>query len=208
MKKIVIFDFDGTIADTLPTIIKILKSVMKDFGYESIKQKEIEKLRSMSPLDIVTHLKFPIWKVPKLITTTRNKLHDQIEDIDLFPGLEEVLLRIKFIGYKLAILSSNKKETLDKFLLKKQLLIFDFVQSEPNVFEKSRLIKNFLKRNTVKKEEVIYVGDEVRDIEACRKSGISIIAVTWGFNKSTILKKFKPDYLVRKPEEILDILKK
>lgn len=208
MKNVIIFDFDGTIANTLPTVIKILKTVMKDFGYESITTGEIEKLRGMSPLDIVVHLKVPIWKIPKLISAIRNKLHDQIENVELFPGIEKVLLEIKFRGYKLAILSSNKKETLDKFLEKKQLMFFDFVQSEPNVFEKSKLIKKFLRQNKIKAEDVIYIGDEVRDIEACKKSGVLIIAVSWGFNKSTILKKFKPDYLVNKPREILDILRK
>lgn len=208
MKKVIIFDFDGTIADTLPIALKIMETVIKDFGYSSISSKEIEKLRSMSPLDIIMHLKLPLWKIPKLISAIRNKLHNQIEKVDLFPGIEKVLLKIKFRGYRLAILSSNKKETLDKFLLKKQLMFFDFVQSEPNVFEKSRLIKRFLKKNKINKEDAIYVGDEVRDIEACKKSGISIVAVTWGFNRKDILKKFKPDYLVHKPEEILDILKK
>ena len=52
---------------------------------------------------------------------------------------------------------------------------------------------------------VLYVGDEVRDIEAAKKAGIRIAAVTWGYNSKKALEAYKPDYLVTKPEELLQI---
>jgi len=53
---------------------------------------------------------------------------------------------------------------------------------------------------------VFYVCDEVRDIEAARKSGISSIAVTWGYNTKDALIKENPDFLANTPDELRDII--
>ena len=106
----------------------------------------------------------------------------------------------------MGILSSNSKENIEKFLQANSLEIFDFIHSEENILGKGKALGNLLKTHRLKNNEVIYVGDEVRDIEACKENGVKIISVTWGFNKKDILKKSKPDYIVDKPRKILKIL--
>ena len=64
-----------------------------------------------------------------------------------------------------------------------------------------------MEKHNLKPQEIIYVGDEVRDIQACKKIGVKIIAVSWGYNSKEILDREKPDYLVNKPIEIPKILK-
>ncbi|PSB03825.1 HAD family hydrolase, partial [Merismopedia glauca] len=54
--------------------------------------------------------------------------------------------------------------------------------------------------------KVIYVGDETRDIEAARKSKIKAIAVCWGFNFREILAKYKPDFLIDRPSQLLEVV--
>ena len=56
------------------------------------------------------------------------------------------------------------------------------------------------------KNHVFYVCDEVRDIEAARKSGIKSIAVTWGYNTKGALIKENPDFLVNSPDELRNII--
>lgn len=206
MKKFLLFDFDGTIADTMPAIISIMQRVDKEFGY-NLTEKEIVKLRGMSPLGIIRHFKFPPWKMPKLISRIREELAKEVNKIKIIPGMEKLLLDLKFKGYRMGILTSNVKETVDKFLLKQKLLIFDQIVSEPSVFRKSRSFKKFLKDNNLNVNDVIYFGDEVRDIDFCRESGVKIIAVSWGFNEKAVLQKNKPDFLVEKPDEIKRIVK-
>jgi len=63
-----------------------------------------------------------------------------------------------------------------------------------------------LKERNFDPQSVFYVGDETRDVEAARKAGVKTIAVTWGFNGEDILKKQKPDYLARRPEELIALL--
>lgn len=206
MKKTILFDFDGTIANTLPHAVKITNNLLVESGYKRLSDEEFTDLRNMNPLQIVTHLKFPVWKLPGLIKHVRNGLSQKVEKIKLFPGMEQLIVDLKLKEHRLAILTTNQKEMVDKFLELNQLLMFDFIECEPNVFKKPKLLRSFLKKNNLKKSDVIYIGDEIRDIEACREVRIPIISVTWGFNKEEALKKHRPDYLVRKPQSIAKII--
>ncbi len=55
-------------------------------------------------------------------------------------------------------------------------------------------------------EEVIYVGDETRDIEAAKKINSKVIAVSWGFNTKEALARHNPDFLIHQPSELLDVM--
>ncbi len=205
-KKFLLFDFDGTIADTWPVAENIIKKVGKEFGYD-LKDEDVKVLRTMAPLDIILHFKFPPWKIPKLVDRVREELATEAKKIKLIPGIEKPLLDLKFKNYRMGILTSNLKETVDKFLLKNQLLIFDLVVYEPGIFQKSKSFQKILKENNLNAKDVIYVGDEVRDIDFARESGIKIISVGWGFNKKEVLLKNKPDYFAENPSDLKKILK-
>jgi len=56
-------------------------------------------------------------------------------------------------------------------------------------------------------EEVIYVGDETRDIEASQKINIKVIVVSWGFNSRTVLAEHNPDFLIHQPQELIEVMK-
>ena len=66
-------------------------------------------------------------------------------------------------------------------------------------------INAFIEQNNLK-DDVVYIGDEERDIAACKKCKISIIAVTWGFDSKELLEKNNPHYLADTPKELLEII--
>ena len=107
----------------------------------------------------------------------------------------------------MGILTSTSEENVRKFLKKNKLELFDFIYSGSSIFGKHKVMKSLLKKQKLKRKEVIYVGDETRDIEAAKKAKVKIISVTWGFNTKQILKKQKPDFLIDKPKELMKILK-
>ena len=84
--------------------------------------------------------------------------------------------------------------------------LFQFIHSEANYFGKTRLLKKIINQYKLDKSRVFYIGDETRDIEAAKQSGLHSIAVTWGFNSEKILSQHEPDFIARKPEDLLTIL--
>jgi phosphoglycolate phosphatase len=106
----------------------------------------------------------------------------------------------------LFIISSNIKENIHQFLKKYKIDYFDYVLSGSSLFGKDKLINKLIKSKNISKEATIYVGDEVRDIDASHNSGIKIAAVTWGYNSKEILEFNNPDMIVKDPKELLNYL--
>lgn len=205
-KKAVIFDFDGTIVNSLMSIVRIFNVHAHSFGLPEVSEEQIETLRTMTYWQIIRKYNIPLLKIPFIIAKVRNDLYGSMDKMVLFPGIKKIMKALKSKGYIVGILTSNSKENVEQFLKSHELIHFDFIYSETNLFGKSRALKNLLSKHKFKPKDVIYVGDEVRDIEACKQISVDIISVTYGFNKKETLKEHNPTYLVNKPEEILDIL--
>jgi phosphoglycolate phosphatase-like HAD superfamily hydrolase len=208
MKKTIIFDFDGTIADTLETIVKIYNNIAPDYNCKLIKREDDKRLRAQRPQDVLDFCGVSSWRLPFLLLRIRKELKNHIRNVKLVDGIKESILEIKRLGYELGILTSNSKDNVNIFFEINGLeSIFDFVHSEKSYFRKERMLKKILKSRKIHENEVVYIGDETRDIEASRKARIEVIAVSWGFNSKEILKGFGPDYLIDKPEELPGLLR-
>lgn len=201
-----IFDFDGTIADTLSAIVRLVNEHAKELNIKPLAETDIDELRGMSNLDIIKKYKVPLLKIPYLVLRAQKELHQRIDEMSLFPGVKELVLDLKRRGVRLGILTSNSLENVKKFLKAQDLDVFDFIHAEQNFFGKNWALLHLLKKFNLKKEEVIYVGDEVRDIEACQKVNIAVIAVSWGFHRRKLLQDKLPTYLVDSPDEIRAIV--
>lgn len=74
-----------------------------------------------------------------------------------------------------------------------------------DIFGKHTVINSFIKKHNLNKKDVLYIGDELRDIEACKKSKIKIISVTWGFDSCDLLLSGNPDFVAKTPTDIIEI---
>src|SRR3989338_6396255 len=124
-----------------------------------------------------------------------------------FSGIKKMLTRLKKI-YKLAIITSNYKTAVTKFFKNHGIREFDIILSSDVNRRKENKIKMLLDKFSIGKNEVIFVGDTVGDIEACKNAGIRIIAVTWGYHSKSRLMKHRPDFIADKPQDIVKILEK
>ena len=205
MIKTIIFDFDGTIADTFSITLKCGNKLCEEFNTKKV--KDSKSLRDKSMRRIVTEdMKLPFYKLPSYVKKIKLLLNREIDNIPLFEGILKTIEALKK-KYKIMILTSNSKENI-KHILNKENLKVDSIFSDSSIFGKHKVIKKLLKEYNLEKEEIIYVGDEIRDIEACKKIGVKIISVTWGYNSKESLEKENPDYLVDKPKELLDLMAK
>ena len=198
MIKYIVFDFDGTIADTYSKI----KGIVNDLKKEENKEIDFEEIRDHGTKYLIKKSGIPLWKMPKFVHRTMFELK-QKGNIKLFPKMLNVFKRLNK-NYKLGIVSSNTEENI-RFVLKKYDLenLFEFVYSRSSLFGKHRTLKKMCKKYKIKPKEVIYIGDEDRDVIAAKKARIRIAAVTWGFNSKKRLKEKNPDYLIDNPEELL-----
>ncbi len=206
MKKIILFDFDGTVADTIPTIISILRKISGEFGYDHLKDTGVERFRDYKISESLKKLHVPVFKLPFILKRANNEYKKIIPFAKPIPKVKDLIIRLKKLKFSLGILSSNKKENIKLFLTHNRLDVFDYIYAEKTIFGKAKALNRFMKRNNFKSDDIIYIGDEIRDIEAAQKNNIKIIAVTWGFNSKKALLKYQPEYIIDSPEELLQII--
>ncbi|MBE9115708.1 HAD hydrolase-like protein [Lusitaniella coriacea LEGE 07157] len=203
----VVFDFDGTLADSRLAFLDIINRLADEFGYQPVSNEEADKMRRLSSKEIVQQSKVPPVKIPFLLRRLKRELSKEIVDILPIPGIETSLRELKDCGFELGILTSNLTENVNAFLEKNNLQnLFTFVYSENNLFGKDKALKKVFKRHEIAPENSIYVGDETRDIEAARKMKVKCIAVSWGFNAKDALARYQPDFLVDDPQELIRVI--
>jgi phosphoglycolate phosphatase len=201
-----LFDFDGTLADTLLSIVDIVNRIRPEYKLKKIDDAELRKIRKMDAEELIRYSGLPMTKIPFFVSRVRNILKKDIENIRPISGIPEALGQIFLENYEMHVVTSNSKENVEKFLEKNNLEFFSSVNSERNIWGKGKALKNFLKKRRSRSNEVVYLGDEIRDIEAARDAGMRIISVGWGFNDIDRLRRHDPDWLIKSPEEILGII--
>lgn len=188
MLKAIILDFDGTISDSFDQTVESYNSAAKTFGAKQVTQEDYKIVRNKSLRDLITHFQISKWKLPFLAVFTRLAFRKRVDELKAFLGMDE-LLEILSQDYKLYIASSNSKRNLEKFFRQNPSIKLSIskVYGDINPFNKHNLILKVLSENNLTKEDVIYIGDEIRDVEECKKVGVNILAVTWGFSSREIL---------------------
>jgi len=205
--KAIIFDFDGTIADTFTSLVEIVNDLALEFNYLPLNQTEVLRLTNLSSKEIIKESPVGLHKVPFFLHKIKKELNKKIADLQPFPKMKETLGDLKDEGYILGIITSNLESNVVDFLLNNNLNIyFDFIYSTNTLFGKHRTINKVMKKHKLLPENTIYVGDETRDIESAKKSNIKVVAVSWGFNSPHVLEDYSPDFMIDNPQELRTIL--
>jgi phosphoglycolate phosphatase len=207
MINTLVFDFDGTIADTFNLSINLVNSVASRYNFKPFDSHDIDRLRSQNMRQIFRELNIPLLKAPLIINDLKKMMRKQIASQLPVAGIPELMHQLKKDSYSLDIITSNTVDIVSLFLKKHNLSYFDHIYSDKSLFGKHVVIKKYLKKHQINPKEVIYIGDEIRDIEAAHKAGLKIISVTWGFNSVSGLTTYGPDYLAHHPQQVITILK-
>jgi phosphoglycolate phosphatase len=203
--KALIFDFDGTIADSFETLLAIFEEVTK--RPEKLTTNELKELRGKSLKEVIKYLKIKRWQIPRLILKAKSSVAVKIVDIKPFPDMPEMLRQLSKDGYKLYIMSTNSSANIDKFLKRNKLDdCFTKVYGDIGLRSKSSALKKLMKKEKLKPDGCTYIGDEVRDIEAAKNAGITSVGVAWGFNYPEALESAKPDAIAKIPQDLIKIL--
>ncbi|MDG1416934.1 MAG: HAD hydrolase-like protein [Maricaulis sp.] len=200
---LVVFDFDGTLADSLTWFRTALGDVVEHHGLPPVCDEKAESLRGLGPKEILEELSIPTWKVPFIAADVRKRAAENIDKITLYDGVSDMLRAIDDSGIEIAMVSSNGEEAVRAVLgLENSNRVSQFACGAA-IFGKSQAFKKVIRKANTRAERTLSIGDEVRDIEAARESGTVCAAVTWGFATAEILTESKPDYLFDKVAEII-----
>lgn len=207
MIKAVLFDFDGTLADTRPFFFAIHEQLAEKHGLQKHSREDLEKMRALPLKDRFKKAGVPLKILPRLAREGLSLYGELIDTAVPFPGIPELLETLKKEkNLSLGIVSSNSAGNIQRFLNARNLDVFDLIYAGSNIFGKHRTIRRVIKTLGIAREETVYIGDEIRDIVACKKVPLKIISVSWGYDHVSLLKDGEPDYLVHYPLEILEVL--
>jgi phosphoglycolate phosphatase len=199
----VIFDFDGTLVDSFGISMRLSNMLAPQYGFRTVRDSEVPTLKKLPLPELFRHLELPLYKLPLILAKARREMGQEIEAIQMFEGIGQMLDRLRAAGIHLGIVTSNSLSNVQACLTRNDVIEkFDFIHAAKNLFGKHRALRNLIKKRTLSNESVIYVGDESRDIEASRKVNIPVIAVSWGFQDRERLRDMAPDFLADIPADI------
>lgn len=198
-KAAIIFDFDGTIADSFVTTIQV---IYKATHHTVLPDEDISRLRSLNMYQLSRALHISWWRLLFLTKRVRRLMRDEMNGITLVPGMDGAIKSLSS-KYKLFILSSNSTENVMSLFQKYEISsYFSGIYGYANPISKKRKLAELIEQNGLLKFDTSYIGDEVQDIKAAKKVGIKAVGVTWGYSNPHLLKRQKPDELVFSPDEL------
>ncbi len=205
-KKTILFDFDGTLAETMMLIFKVFNQLSGTYGYRALSEEEIEGVRHLTIHEFIEYTGVSRWKVPIVAIHARRLMHQDIHEVHPPEGLVEVLTRIHESGrYHMDILTSNRAKNVHRFLAEHSIDWFDEVHSTRAIMSKKRRVKKYIREKGLDPQNLYYVGDTSVDVESARMAGAKVVAVSWGLNTAEALARSNPDYLVDRPEQLLEL---
>jgi phosphoglycolate phosphatase len=203
-KGVVVFDFDGTIADAEEVMLRIYEPLAKEYGWPKLTRREYYRLKKGSPREIMKWANVKFWQLPRLLKAGRAEYKKHASEIKLFDGMSDVLARLSE-DTDVYILSSNDRNTVRSILRYNKLKAKVTILHGSPLFGKDKALKKLLK-NRYDNRKSWMIGDEIRDMEAGKKAGMNTIGVTWGLQSTDGIKRASPDHVAKKPEDVLKFI--
>ncbi|WP_407160281.1 HAD-IA family hydrolase [Bradyrhizobium sp. STM 3557] len=201
--SLVIFDLDGTLANSFPWFKRNLNAVAKRYRFRAVAEEDIEMLRHASTREILDYLEVRWWKIPLIARHMRKLKTAHAASIPLFDGVETMLTTLAAGGIRLALVSSDTEANAREKLGPSAALFSDF-DCSASIFGKAQKFRRVVRRARLDPRQAIAIGDETRDIEAARTAGIACGAVTWGYAAPQALIDCKPDLVFTRMNEIAE----
>jgi phosphoglycolate phosphatase len=202
--KLVIFDFDGTLADSYPWFLTVFEDLAKRYKLPRLEQADFENLRTLEVHQILKDYHIPLWKMVIIGNHLKKLMSRQIGSISLVNGMEAVIEQLGITGVKLAVVTSNAEANVRQVLGARSLPYFDTIESGVSLFGKKARFQKILKKTGILASQALSIGDEVRDLKSSRAAKIPFGAVNWGYTDLTILQKHSPEEVFTQPDQILE----
>jgi phosphoglycolate phosphatase len=202
--KLAMFDFDGTLADTLPWFFSAVNRMAEKHGFKKIEKGEVETLRGYSARQIMEHLNVPVWKLPRIGIDMRRLMAEDIRQIRPFEGIGVMLRSLSDKGVALAVVTSNASNNVRHVLGVEHVALISYYECGTSLFGKRGKLRSVMKKSSVRPGEAIFIGDEIRDIEAAKAESVPFGAVAWGYTHVEALKAYSPAEVLADVGEVVE----
>lgn len=205
--KLVAWDFDGTLVDSLPAAVRIFNRLAPEMGFKPL--ADVAAARATPLRQLLRQQGISLWRLPRVVRKYHAAAAEEAHTLKFAAGVPEVLTALAAGGVKLGVLSSNREDNIRRALRANGVEgHFAFVVGYPRLFGKAKALRRIIRAERVARADVLYIGDELRDVEAAKKAGVAVAAVTWGFQAADLLRGGAPDHLVSDPAELVKLVER
>lgn len=199
-----IFDFDGTLADSFDYIVTFLA---KEAGLPPLSVQRKQAYRGLSMPAIGRRMGHSWLKLLWLFLKGGRRMRRAVKQVKPYAGLPEIIRKLHAEGHELFIVSSNRPDNIRLFLRQYGLYTY-FIQIYGNVslFGKAPALRRLLRQQRLELKDAVYIGDEMRDVQAAQSIGMRVVAVLWGFARPESLVRLKPTAVASDPQHLMQIL--
>jgi phosphoglycolate phosphatase len=204
---LILFDFDGVLADTLGDLLQFGQETCDELGIKhTATQDDLSSLEVMSFATYGQQLEVPDQLIDEFVRRCLAKFGTKQSPPDIFKGLDDVVRKLS-TNNTIGVITGNSSKNVKAFLAKHGLN--ECVRAIYGVDSPGSKVEKILRAQSqfsAEDKKVFMVGDSASDIRAAKEAGVKSIAVTWGHQSAETLLRAGPDYLIHSPRELLKVL--
>lgn len=179
--QLIIFDFDGTLADSFPFFVEVLNGLARRHGFREVSAAEVPALRRSSTREVMHQLQFPLWKLPLVARHFKALMNQSVHRVPVFPEMASLVHELARNEFQLALVSSNAQANVQAVLGDELMEAFADVDCGASILGKAPRLRRLLKKHGVAPSRALYIGDQSADAEAAAEAGMAFGAVSWGY---------------------------
>lgn len=199
-----VFDFDGVIADSHEAVLHAVNALAVAKGVPPV---TATALRERSLPELFRHFKVRWYQIPWYVRMGRQHMQAFRHLINVHAQVLPTFAWAQGQGLRVAILSSNSADLIRGVVAEHlPTVAFQEIVGKVSLFSKHRALKKLMQRQRLRPSDLVYVGDEVRDIAAAHRVGVRSIAVTWGKDNAALLAAARPTFQVGTADGLLGVV--
>ncbi len=198
----IMFDFDGTLVNSEKVVNDALTLLIEKHNFSSVTPKQLKHKQAKTVFGKIRLLLFML----KIKKEFKELYGQNLNHIEFYDGINNVLMKIINGHQRVVILSSNDtKNIINFFSLHNVICDSITVLSTTGLFGKHKTIQAFIKEQSIDASSILYIGDELRDVQACNKAGIDIAFANWGADADQDLSTLTVKCILKEPSDIIEI---
>ncbi|OOW60127.1 HAD family hydrolase [Xanthomonas campestris pv. leeana] len=202
MPALIIFDFDGTLADSFGFFLSTQRLLAERHGFRAAQAHEVDDARRLSTRELLKASGLSKWRVP-WVAADFIRLMRAAPPVALFPGIAHTVSALHARGTRLAVVSSNSVENVRRALGAELSATFAVIEGGAHLLGKQRALRRVLRATGHTASQAVYVGDQVADWEAAQVVGLPFAAVAWGYAHPDVFAGLAGTQLIERVEDLL-----